>query len=101
MISKEQMTMKIFEKIVFTSDKMWVYSYDVETRQFLTLEVSCFTSSQKSTTGVHMSESNAILFSIIMNSLLKVSQDFYLAVLRCLWDAVRRKLPEMWALPSG
>jgi hypothetical protein len=29
-----------------------------------------------------------------------VNQDFYLAVLRCLWDAVWRTWPEMWTVGS-
>jgi hypothetical protein len=36
----------------------------------------------------------------IMKSLLKVMQDLYLYVLRCLRGAVRRKWPEMWSAGS-
>jgi hypothetical protein len=47
-------------KSVITSDKTWVYSYDVETKQhFFTLEEFCFVLPQESTTGALATESSA------------------------------------------
>jgi hypothetical protein len=63
----------------------------------LTLEKSSFTSRQESTIGALMSESNVACFQSSRHRALwihywwSVNQDFYLAVLRHLWDAIWRK----------
>jgi hypothetical protein len=55
---------------------------DVETRQQSSLEVSCFISPQKK------HDRCAHVKVMLLHSLLKASQDFYPAVLRCLWNAI-------------
>jgi hypothetical protein len=50
-------------KNVTTSDEMWVYGYDTETKQQFSHKKPCSTSLQESTTGALKNESNAACFS--------------------------------------
>jgi hypothetical protein len=62
-------------------------------------EESCFASPRESMTSTFVSESNAACFFDHQGTVhyeftpegQTINQDFHLAVLRCLWDAVQRK----------
>jgi hypothetical protein len=76
--------------------------------KILALEESCFVLAQEDTTGALMSESNVACFfqslrhcALWIHSWKSDNQNFHLAVLRCLWDMIRRKRREMWTAWGG
>jgi hypothetical protein len=84
-------------KDVITSDKMWIYGCDIEAEQQSSHWKNPALPRHKRAHWVRLQVKAVLLVFLfikalcIMKSLLKVMQDLYLYVLRCLRGAVRRK----------
>ena len=88
----------LFLKLI-TGDESWCYSYDPETKQQSSEWKSSNSPCPKKARRVKSNVKTMLISFFDANGIVHsefVNQAFYLQVLKCLRDAVRRKRPELW-----